>query len=161
MLAARWLVGTTTARVATMLFVAVFTTMLWIPSTVQAQTRDVITFTGAKVGTADAGGSFISGAPSTEYPGVYVIDVGDMPAHPQKDDDGEIIPQIITVTLSRPQGASAVRSASIMLKNMVNYDYTTVTFAPGETTKTVELFATIFPSDGYEDDNGNWTEIYT
>ena len=125
--------------------------------------KDVITFTGAKVGPSDAAGPFIAGAPSSEYPGVYVIDVGDMPVPSGTDEYGDAISDIITVTLSRPQGATAVRAASITLKNMYydEWDPITVTFEPGETTKTVELVATIDAVDGYMDENDNWVGLYT
>ena len=85
----------------------------------QAQTRDVITFTG--------------GSEDPNYPGVYVIDVGDY----VESEDG----CTATITLSRPQGATATREASITLNYLYGWDDegTTVTFQPGETIKDVEL----------------------
>ena len=82
-----------------------------------ATTGDVITFTG---GHADP-----------NNPGVYIIDAGDF------DEDN---PSIV-VTLSRPMGATATREASITRNSEGHYDNVgeTITFAPGETTKTVEL----------------------
>ena len=53
-------------RTAPMLFVTMLTAWLWVaPAEVQAQTRDVITFTG--------------GAPDPDNPDIYVIDAGDVP----------------------------------------------------------------------------------
>ena len=74
---------------------------------VQAQTRDVITFTG--------------GHTDPNYPGVYFVDTDE-------------------VTISRPLGATATREASITLAVLGRYDQygETITFAPGETTKTFE-----------------------
>ncbi|MBQ7494534.1 MAG: hypothetical protein IJT75_02015, partial [Bacteroidaceae bacterium] len=83
-----------------------------------AQTHDIITITSARVGAADAGGTFKTGAPSTEHPGVFVIDVGDMPAKPEKDADGNYLGLPVTITLSRPMGATAQRAATIKLGNM-------------------------------------------
>ena len=110
------------ARAATMLLVTVLMAMLWMPTAVQAQTRDVITFTG---GHADP-----------NNPSVYIIDGGDFDM-----DSGE--PPIVTVTLSRPLGATATRPASITLnvEGRADNGGETVTFQPGETTKTVELSA--------------------
>jgi hypothetical protein len=135
-------------RLSRWLCVLMLLFMVSVSMLAQSQ-QDVITFTG--------------GTESTEYPGVYVIDVGDLPAHPQKDDEGYDIPDVITVTLSRPQGASATRAASISLKNMY-YDeaeLVKVTFEPGEMTKTVQLTLPIDPTDGYMDENDDWVDIYT
>ena len=129
----------------------------------EAQTRDVITITSARVGAADAGGDFKKGAASTEYQGVYVIDVGDMPVISPKDEDGNYEPQFVTVTLSRPLGATAKRAATVKLGNMRFWgDGPTVTFEPGETTKTVEIaMPANEPSDSYEDENGEWHDLFT
>ena len=118
-------------------------------STASAQTRDVITFTG--------------GHEDPNNPGVYVIDVGDMPAKPQYDDDGNALPQTITVTLSRPQGRNAQRAATVKLGNMRYWDYgETYTFEPGETEKTVEIGLEVLePSALYEDENGDYHGLYT
>ena len=85
-----------------------------------AQTRDVITFTG---GHADP-----------NNPGAYIIDAGTQTC------DDENYPEV-TITLSRPLGASATHEASITLNSILHWDEegTTITFAPGETTKTVTL----------------------
>ena len=126
-----------------------------------AQTHDIITITSARVGAADAGGTFKTGAPSTEHPGVFVIDVGDMPAKPEKDADGNYLGLPVTITLSRPMGATAQRAATIKLGNMRFWgDGETVTFEPGETTKTVELSILADPSDQYEDENGEWHDLF-
>ena len=118
-------------------------------STASAQTRDVITFTG--------------GQEDPNNPGVYVIDVGDMPAKPQYDDDGNALPQTITVTLSRPQGRNAQRAATVKLGNMRYWDYgETYTFEPGETEKTVEIgLEALEPSALYEDENGDYHGLFT
>ena len=141
-------VGRRELRWSRWLCVLMLLCMVYVPMLAESQ-QDVITFTG--------------GTESTEYPGMYVIDVGDLPARPQVDDEGYAIADVVTVTISRPQGVSATRAASITLKNMY-YDESElvkVTFEPGETTKTVELYAPIEPSGGYEDDNGNWVELYS
>ena len=85
-----------------------------------AQTRDVITFTG---GHADP-----------NNPGAYIIDAGTQTC------DDENYPEV-TITLSRPLGASATHEASITLNSILHWDEegTTITFSPGETTKTVTL----------------------
>ena len=90
------------------------------PSPATAQTRDVITFTG---GHADP-----------QNPGAYIIDAG------TQTNDNENIPEV-TLTLSRPLGASATHKASITLNNIMHWDEegTTITFEPGETTKTVTM----------------------
>ena len=118
-------------------------------STAHAQTRDVITFTG--------------GHEDPNNPGVYVIDVGDMPAKPQYGDDGYALPQTITVTLSRPQGRNAQRAATVKLGNMRYWDYgETYTFEPGETEKTVEIgLEALEPSAFYEDENGDYHGLFT
>ncbi len=118
-------------------------------STASAQTRDVITFTG--------------GHEDPNNPGVYVIDVGDMPAKPQYGDDGYALPQTITVTLSRPQGRNAQRAATVKLGNMRYWDYgETYTFEPGETEKTVEIgLEALEPSALYEDENGDYHGLFT
>ena len=139
-------VGRRQLRLSRWLCVLMLLCMVYVPMLAESQ-QEVITFTG---GHADE-----------NNPGVYVIDVGDLPARPQVDDEGYAIADVVTVTISRPQGVSATRAASITLKNMY-YDESElvkVTFEPGETTKTVELYAPIEPSGGYEDDNGNWVEL--
>jgi len=85
-----------------------------------AQTRDVITFTGGQADPRD--------------PNIYIIDAG------TQTNDDENIPEV-TLTLSRPQGASATHKASITLNNIMHWDEegTTITFEPGETTKTVTM----------------------
>ena len=136
--------------------------LLGVFTSAQAQTRDVITITGAKVGTADAGGSFKTGAVSSEHPGVYVIDVGDIAARPQMDDEGYPVYETVTVTLSRPLGATAKRAATVKLGNMRFWgEGETITFLPGETTKTVEIPVNIEPTDFYEDEQGELREMYT
>ena len=88
---------------------------LVVSATVLAQTGDVITFTGGQADPKD--------------PNIYVIDAGSAGADETS----------FSVTLSRPQGATAQRTASITLKNLISFDETIVTFTPGETSKTISL----------------------
>ncbi len=148
------------------LWLVLLAAVLWmLPYGLLAQgtQRDVITIKSAKVGPADGSGAFLTGAPSADYAGVYVIDVGDMPAKPQYGDDGYALPQTITVTLSRPQGRNAQRAATVKLGNMRYWDYgETYTFAPGETEKTVEIgLEALEPSAFYEDENGDYHGLFT
>ena len=109
---------------------------------VQAQTRDVITFTG--------------GAPDPNNPGVYVIDAGpdDVIIDPDGGNDK------IRIQLSRPLGATATHEASITLNNLNNPwdEGTTVTFAPGETTKTVEIESFMYAFESYD---GNAPAVFS
>ena len=92
--------------------------------------KDVITVTGAKAGVADDGASFKTGTASTEYPGMYVVDVG----------DASVEEGMFAVTLSRPLGATAKRAATVTLSYMPMQGMEmTEIFEPGETEKTVEL----------------------
>ncbi|MBR4187493.1 MAG: hypothetical protein IKQ85_03370, partial [Bacteroidaceae bacterium] len=115
--------------------------LLGIASPALAQTRDVITFTG---GHADP-----------DNPDIYVIEAGqdDIVADP----DGG--PDKIRIQLSRPQGATATYEASITLSNL-NQPWdegTTVTFAPGETAKTVEIETYQYAFEFY---NGNAPSVF-
>ena len=107
------------------LLVTLLTAMLWaVPDSMQAQSgnspRDIITFTG---GHADA-----------NNPDIYVIDAGTF-----IPDENDMC--YVTVTLSRPLGATATREASITLNQVYGWDSdgTTVTFQPGEVSKDVKL----------------------
>ncbi len=92
----------------------------WGISPVSAQSKDIITFTGGQADPRD--------------PNIYVIDAGTQTC------DDENYPEV-TFTLSRPLGASATHKASITLNNILHWDNdgTTITFEPGETTKTVTM----------------------
>ena len=111
-------------------------------TSLQAQTKDVITFTG---GHADA-----------NNPDIYVIDAGpdDLIADPEGGDDK------IRIKLSRPQGATATHEASITLNNLNKPwdEGTIVTFAPGETTKTVDI---TFANYAFETYNGNAPAVFS
>ena len=97
--------------------------LLGVFTSAQAQTKDIITFSG--------------GYTDPNYPGVYFID----PDSVITPDEEEGRWPYIILTLNRPQGATATREASITLNNIFHWDEegTTVTFEPGETTATVEL----------------------
>ncbi|MCR4852868.1 MAG: hypothetical protein K5893_04690 [Prevotella sp.] len=75
--------------------------------------------------------TFEGGAPDPDNPDIYVIDKGNAPA----DQD------VFTITVVRPQGATATHEASISLKLLgtIETKVLKVTFAPGETRKTVEV----------------------
>ena len=97
-----------------------------------AQTRDVITFTG--------------GAPDPNDPNIYVIDVGNVAV------DEETWTRHFSITLQRPQGATATEAATIYLREVTCYgdDYSTrptVTFAPTETEKTIDVAIPPYPID--------------
>jgi len=94
-------------------------------STAHAQTRDVITFTG--------------GAQDPKDPNIYVIDVGDVPVS-----NGT---RNFSITLRRPQGASATEAATIQLREVASISdcYCLVTFEPGETEKTVSVEVEGYP----------------
>ena len=96
---------------------------LVVSATVLAQTGDVITFTGGQADPKD--------------PNIYVIDAGSAGADETS----------FSVTLSRPQGTTAQRTASITLKNLISFDETIVTFTPGETSKTISL--TVYSQDSW------------
>ena len=106
-----------------------------------AQTKDIITFTG--------------GQPDPNQPDVYVINAGpdDVVVDPNGGNDK------IRIHLSRPQGATATHEASITLSNL-NQPWdegTTVTFAPGETTKSVEIETYQYAFEPY---NGNAPAVF-
>ena len=96
--------------------------------------RDVITFSGGHVDEND--------------PTIYVIDL----------EPGNLIEEYeynhkARVTFQRPLGATATREASITVMESIGWsDEITVTFAPGETTKTVNLDMQTFP---HGESNGN------
>ena len=114
-----------------MLLLDVFTSL-------QAQTRDVITFSG---GHADA-----------KDPNIYVIDVGDVPVN------SNTWMRYFPITISRPQGATATQAATIRLREVTGPDcYPTVTFEPGETEKTVNISAPAY-SCSYA--SGNLPAVY-
>ena len=99
-------------------------------STASAQTKDVITFTG--------------GAQDPKDPNIYVIDVGDVPVS-----NGT---RNFSITLRRPQGASATEAATIYLREVSCYidGYSTrptVSFAPGETEKTIDVVIPPYPTE--------------
>ncbi len=102
-------------------------------TSLQAQTKDVITFTG---GHADA-----------NNPDIYVIDAGpdDLIADPEGGDDK------IRIKLSRPYATEDSHEASITLNSLTSLwdEGTTVTFAPGEITKTVNIEAERYASESY------------
>ena len=115
--------------------------LLGITSPALAQTKDVITFTG---GHADP-----------NNPDIYVIDAE--PDDVVTDPDGG--PDKVRIQLSRPQGATATYEASITLSNL-NQPWdegTVVTFAPGETTKTVEIETYQYAFEPY---NGNAPSVF-
>ena len=99
----------------------------------QGQTKDLITFSG--------------GYTDPNYPGVYFIDADSIITY--SGEEGYERPSV-TLTLNRPQGATATREASITLNNVFQWDDggTTVTFAPGETTASVELSLDTYGDDG-------------
>ena len=110
-------------------------------SSASAQTKDIITFTG--------------GQPDPNHPDVYVINAApnDVIADPNGGNDK------IRIRLSRPQGATAAHEASITLSNL-NQPWdegTTVTFAPGETTKSVEIETYQYAFEPY---NGNAPAVF-
>ena len=90
-------------------------------SPADAQTRDVITFTGGQADPNDAN--------------IYVVDVGDVPVN------GVPRMRSFSITLSRPQGTSATQRATIHLREFAPLSNCnlTVTFEPGETVKTVNV----------------------
>ncbi len=101
-------------------------------STADAQTRDVITFTG--------------GAQDPKDPNIYVIDVGNVAVNE------ETWTRHFSITLRRPQGASAIEAATIQLREVTCYmdlsdTWPTVTFAPGETEKTINVAIPPYPVD--------------
>ena len=107
-----------------------------------AQTKDVITFTG--------------GQEDPNNPDIYVVNAG--------PDDVIINPEggnpKVRIRLSRPQGATATYEASITLSNL-NQPWdegTTVTFAPGETAKTVEIETYQYAFEFY---NGNAPAVFS
>ena len=115
--------------------------LLGITSPALAQTKDVITFTG---GHADP-----------NNPDIYVIDAG--PDDVVTAPDGG--PDKVKIQLSRPQGATTTYEASITLSNL-NQPWdegTVVTFAPGETTKTVEIETYQYAFEYY---NGNAPSVF-
>ena len=105
--------------------------MLWavallstVFSVVRAQTADVITFSGGHADENDAT--------------IYVIDVE--PENLIAPGNGHGYNYKARVTFERQLGAAATREASITLMESIGWcSETTVTFAPGETTKTVDL----------------------
>lgn len=124
-----------------MLLVLVLTNVMGVISPASAQTKDVITFTG--------------GQPDPNQPDVYVINAGpdDVVVDPDGGNDK------IRIRLSRPQGATATHEASITLSNL-NQPWdegTTVTFAPGETTKSVEIETYQYAFEPY---NGNAPAVF-
>ena len=95
--------------------------LLGVFTTVQAQTKDVITFAGGHVD------------PDNEN--IYVIDLA-----PENLIDDEDVGPCARVTFQRPLGASATREASITVMEAIGWsDEITVTFAPHETEKTVDI----------------------
>ena len=126
------------------LLVAVLTAMLWTtPHSVQAQgsnaQRDVITFTG--------------GAPDPNDPNIYVIDAGDVSA------DAETWERNFTLTLRRPKGATATQAATIEMRDVTSGEdrRIKVTFAPGETEKTIDVSALTYSGTS----SGNLPVIYS
>ena len=96
--------------------------LLGVFTTVQAQTKDVITFAGGHVD------------PDNEN--IYVIDLA--PENLIEDDENYGL--CARVTFQRPLGASATREASITVMEAIGWsDEITVTFAPHETEKTVDI----------------------
>ena len=127
---------------------------LCVFTSLQAQTRDIITITGAKAGVADDGASFKTGTASSDYPGMYVVDVG----------DASVEEGTFTVTLRRPLGATAKRAATVTLSYMpLQGVEMTEIFEPGETEKTVELpgFLLAANYDPTECWSGNLPAMYT
>ena len=111
-------------------------------SKADAQTRDIITFTG---GHADP-----------DRPGVYVIDAGsdDVIVDPDGGNDK------IRIRLSRPYATQDSHEASILINNL-NQPWdegTTVTFAPGETEKTVDIETYKYAFEFY---NGNAPAVFS
>ena len=97
-------------------------------TSLQAQTKDVITFTGGHVDAKD--------------PNIYVIDVGDVPVN------SNTWMRYFPITIRRPQGATATQAATIRLREVIGPDcYPTVTFEPGETEKTVNVAVAPYPCD--------------
>ena len=128
--------------------------LLGVFTSLQAQTKDIITITGAKVVMADDEGSFKTGGASSEYPGVYVVDVG----------DASVGDDMFAVTLRRPQGATAKRAATVTLSYMPQPEIEeTVTFEPGETEKTVDLLGFLIPANYGSTGvwSGNLPALYT
>ena len=111
-------------------------------SPANAQTKDVITFTG--------------GQEDPNNPDIYVVNAG--------PDDVIINPEggnpKVRIRLSRPLGATATQAATIIINNL-NQPWdegTSVTFNPGETEKTVDIeYANI----AYEAYNGNAPAVYS
>ena len=97
-----------------------------------AQSKDVITFTG--------------GAQDPKDPNIYVIDAGNVAV----DEDAWV--RHFSITLRRPQGTLATEAATIQLREVTCYmDLSdvrpTVTFAPGETEKTIDVAIPPYPVD--------------
>ena len=104
--------------------------------------RDIITFTG---GQEDPNNSDI-----------YVIDAGPDDVIPDPDGGMDFN---LRIRLSRPLGASATHEASITLVHLFGWEEeNTVTFAPGETEKTVEIFVHGYASEFY---NGNAPAVFS
>jgi hypothetical protein len=89
-------------------------------------------------------------------PDIYVIDAG--------PDDVIVDPEggnsKVRIRLSRPLGASDTHEASILINNL-NQPWdegTTVTFAPGETEKTVEIETYTYAFESY---NGNAPAVFS
>ena len=98
-----------------------------------AQTKDVITFTG--------------GQEDSNNPDIYVVNAG--------PDDVIINPEggnpKVRIRLSRPLGATATQAATIIINNL-NQPWdegTSVTFNPGETEKTVDIETYTYAFDSY------------
>ena len=102
-------------------------------SPANAQTKDVITFTG--------------GQEDPNNPDIYVVNAG--------PDDVIINPEggnpKVRIRLSRPLGATATQAATIIINNL-NQPWdegTSVTFNPGETEKTVDIETYTYAFDSY------------
>ena len=103
-----------------------------------AQTKDVITFSGGYVDEKD--------------PTIYVIDVKPENLIGPNEEEYDYNHKA-RVTFQRPLGATATREASITVMESIGWsEEITVTFAPGETEKTVDLVMQTFP---HGESNGN------
>lgn len=91
--------------------------------------------------------TFSGGYTDPNYPGVYFIDADSIITYSGEEEDKR---PYVTLTLNRPQGATATREASITLNNIFHWDDEgmTVTFEPGETTASVELSLDTYGDDG-------------
>ena len=102
-------------------------------SPANAQTKDVITFTG--------------GQEDPNNPDIYVVNAGpdDVITNPEGGNPK------VRIRLSRPLGATATQAATIIINNL-NQPWdegTSVTFNPGETEKTVDIETYTYAFDSY------------